>query len=421
MKAEPYWWEAARPEAPVPEALPAKVDVAVIGSGITGLAAALDLARGGRSVVVLDRDAIGGGASTRNAGYLGRTLKHGFGDIMGAHGLERAVAVYREMQAAFDSVADMVSDEGIDCGFARCGRFTAAPTPKHYEALARELELRQRHLGHPFEMLPRARQREAIATDLWHGGAIIPDLGALHPGKYHAGLHDRARAAGAVLRGGVTVTGVAPDADRVVVRTDRGLIEARDVLATTNGYTDDAAGLATRVLPFDAYMIATEPLPRATMERVIPLGRTVIDDGRNPLFVRPSPDGTRLLFGGHTGRRTRDPRRMAPVLRRSLVRLLPDLADVEISHVWTGRCAGTGDLYPHIGSEGRVHHAMGYCFAGVPMGTHLGRKLAARLLGRNSGATAFDTLPFRPVPAHALVTRLTPAVLRWWEWRDRAA
>jgi len=102
--------------------------------------AALDLARGGRDVVVLDRDAIGSGASTRNAGYLGRTLKHGFGDIMAAEGLARAIAVYAEMQAAFDSVAELVRDEGIDCGFVRCGRFTAAPTPAHYDALARELQ-----------------------------------------------------------------------------------------------------------------------------------------------------------------------------------------------------------------------------------------------------------------------------------------
>ncbi|WP_119420823.1 NAD(P)/FAD-dependent oxidoreductase [Desertibaculum subflavum] len=419
MKTEPYWWDAARPSRPEPEPLPPRADVVVIGGGITGLVAALDLARGGRHVVVLDRDAIGAGASTRNAGYLGRTLKHGFAEIMAADGLARAVAVYGEMQAAFDSVADLIRDEGIDCGFARCGRFTAAPTPAHYAALARELALRERHLGHPFEMLPRTRQHEEIATDLWHGGAVIPDLGALHPGLYHAGLAARAGAAGAVLHGGTAVRSVSAEADRTIVDTARGRIEARDVLATTNGYTDDAAGLRNHVLPFDAYMIATEPLPQTLMQRLIPQGRTVIDDGRNPLFVRPSPDGSRILFGGHTGRRVRDLGRMAARLRRSLIRLLPDLGDVAVGHVWTGRCAGTGDLYPHIGSRGRIHHAMGYCFAGVPMGTHLGRKLAARLLGRNSGATAFDGLPLRPVPAHGIAASLTPLVLRWWEWRDR--
>lgn len=420
MKTEPYWWDAARPGLPPVEKLPARADIVVIGGGITGLVAALDLARGGRHVVVLDRDAIGAGASTRNAGYLGRTLKHGFAEILAAEGLARAIAVYTEMQAAFDSVADLIRDEGIDCGFTRCGRFTAAPTPTHYEALARELALRETHLGHPFEMLPRARQHEAIATDLWHGGAVIPDLGALHPGLYHAGLAVRARAAGAFLHGSTAVLGVTTEIDRVIVETERGRIEARDVVATTNGYTDDAAGLRAHVLPFDAYMIATEPLPQALMQRLIPQGRTVIDDGRNPLFVRPSPDGSRILFGGHTGRRVRDLRRMAERLRRSLVRLLPDLHDVAVSHVWTGRCAGTGDLYPHIGSRGRIHHALGYCFAGVPMGTHLGRKLAARLLARNSGATAFDGLPFRPVPAHGIVAGMIPLILRWWEWRDRA-
>jgi len=418
LRAEPYWWDAARPEEPASPPPPARADVVVVGSGFTGLAAALDLARGGRDVVVLDRDAIGSGASTRNAGYLGRTLKHSFAAIADAHGLDRAIAVYREMQAAFDSVETLVRDEGIACGFERAGRFTAAPTPAHYEALARELALRERHLGHPFAMLPRARQHEEIATDLWHGGAVLPDLGAIHPGLYHAGLRDRARAAGVRLHARVTVAALAEEGRRVVVRTDRGRIEAGDVVLATNGYTGDLAGLDRRVLPFDAFMVATEPLPPATMDRVIPRRRTVIDDGRNPLFVRPSPDGTRLLFGGLTGRRTRDPCALVPALRRALVRLLPDLADVRLSHAWTGRCAGTRDLYPHIGSEGRIHHAMGYCFAGVPMGTHLGRTLAARLLGQRA-ATAFDELPFRPVPLHALAARLTPAVLRWWEWRDR--
>ncbi len=74
FKATPYWWDAA-PRPVLPETpLPATADVVVIGSGNVGLSAALTLARGGRDTLVLDADEIGHGASSRNAGYVGRTL-----------------------------------------------------------------------------------------------------------------------------------------------------------------------------------------------------------------------------------------------------------------------------------------------------------------------------------------------------------
>jgi glycine/D-amino acid oxidase-like deaminating enzyme len=190
----------------------------------------------------------------------------------------------------------------------------------------------------------------------------------------------------------------------------------------TNGYTGPATPWQQRrVLPFDAFMVATEPLSPELMRRVLPSNRTVIDDGRNGLFVRPSPDGTRILFGGHTGRPTTEPLDVAPGLYRALGILLPDLAKTRLSHAWTGRCAGTWDLYPHIGQHDGIHYAMGYCFAGVPMGSYMGGKLAARILGRNDVATPFDDLDFPAVPLHGAVSGLTPYLLRYWEWRDSAA
>ena len=108
FKETPYWWEAAPPLDLPPPPVPASVDAAIVGAGITGLNAALVLARSGRSVVVFDAGDLGQGASSRNAGYVGRTLKHGFGDLQRRHGTEHAIAIYREMQAAFDAVVERI-------------------------------------------------------------------------------------------------------------------------------------------------------------------------------------------------------------------------------------------------------------------------------------------------------------------------
>ena len=109
---DPYWWRAAPRQPAAARSVPKGADVVIVGSGFTGTVAALNLARAGRHVLVLDRGEPGAGASTRNAGYVGRTLKHSFGDILESEGLERAVQVYREMRQAFDCVFETVEAEG---------------------------------------------------------------------------------------------------------------------------------------------------------------------------------------------------------------------------------------------------------------------------------------------------------------------
>src|SRR5690242_1662828 len=150
IKYAPYWWDAAAPELQAATPLPSRVDVAVVGSGFTGMRAALELARAGRSVMVLDRDAAGSGAARRNAGYLGRVLKHSLADLMQQHGDAKGLAFYRELGDAFTGVIELIEREKIDCHLVRRGRFIAATSAKHYDALAVDLEAMREHLGYPF-------------------------------------------------------------------------------------------------------------------------------------------------------------------------------------------------------------------------------------------------------------------------------
>ena len=287
FRTEPWWWHAApRPEE-TPAPLPAETDVAIVGSGYTGLSCALTLARGGRDVAVLEADAPGFGASSRNAGFVGKVCKHGLGELVDTLGETKAVAVYRELGAAWDYVAELVEHEQIACHFTRCGRFVATATAKQYESLARDLELKERLLGEPFEMVPHAEQRREIGSERFRGGAIMPSLGSIHPGLYHLGLLERARNAGAAVFGSTPVTGVRRERGRFEVHTGRGVVRAREVVVATNGYT----GRATpwhyrRVVPFRGFMIATEPLCAEQLERALPRHRTYHDYMNNIDFLR---------------------------------------------------------------------------------------------------------------------------------------
>lgn len=422
FKEQPYWWDAA-PLPDLPEAAGATTaDVAIIGSGFTGLSAALHLLRAGRSVVVLDAEDAGYGASRRNAGYIGRTLKRDVMWLAERYGLDNAIAIYRELDAALQLVKQLVAEEGIDCHLNICGRFIGATSPAHYEILAKDLAAMKQHLGFEYHMVPRAEQHSEMATDVYFGGAVIPDLGSIHPGLYHKGLLDRVLALGGVVRARTPVQSIErrSDGKGFRIRTARGEVSVRDVAIATNGYTPrHFSWHARRVIPFQAYMAATEPIAAERLARLIPHGRTCIETQMNINYIRLAPDGSRLLFGGLTGRKIATAREMAPGLRDILVRILPDLAGIRLSHAWTGKCAGTFDFMPHIGVVDRIHYALGYNFAGVPMGTYLGRKMALRILGDPEGATAFERKAPPTLPLYGGNPWFVPLAMRWFDWHDR--
>jgi glycine/D-amino acid oxidase-like deaminating enzyme len=411
----PYWWDAAPLAESTGGTLAPAYDTVIVGSGYTGLRAALTLARAGRSVAVFDKERPGYGASRRNAGFLGRTLKKSYVDLKAAKGAAHASAIYRDLSMAYESTLAFIEEEGIDCHAVRCGRLIAATSAAHYAGLERELAGMKADLGLPYTMLPRARMREEMATDLYDGSAVIPDLGSLHPGLYHRGLMERALSAGVAIFGNREVTAIAQGR----VTTTAGETRARDVVVATNGYTPKSLPWhARRVIPFVGYMAATEPLPPELLQKQLPHRRTVIDSTLDIDFFRPAPDSPRLLFGGATANGLKDPAAIAALLHGRLARALPDLAAVKLSHVWTGQCAGTFDMMPHIGCHDGIWYGMGYNFAGVPMGSFFGLKIAQRILGLPALASAFEAAAFPTLPFYRGSPWFLPIAMRYFAWKD---
>jgi glycine/D-amino acid oxidase-like deaminating enzyme len=420
LKLTPYWWDHV-PRPALPEgAPPPNADVVVIGSGYTGLGAALQTARGGRATVVLDAEDAGWGCSTRNGGQISTSIKPGYAALTRRFGADRAFRIIQEGHNSLAWAASFVAEETIDCDFRIAGRFHAAHKPASYEALARQLATQPKGLEVEAHMVPRAEQRRELGTDAYFGGVLFARHASVDPGRFHQGMLDRALAAGATVIPHCAATAIHREGGGFRVEHAGGSIAARNVVVATNGYTGALTPwLRRRVIPVGSYIIATEPIPHDTMATLMPRDRIVSDTRKVVYYYRASPDGQRILFGGRVSHDETDPTVSGPRLHAEMTRIFPELARIRISHSWAGFVAYTFDEMMHVGAQDGLYYAMGYCGSGVGMAGYLGMRIGQQVLGRKDGATAFDGLPFATRPYYwGKPWFLAPAVA-YYRWCDR--
>jgi glycine/D-amino acid oxidase-like deaminating enzyme len=411
-------WTETAPASPGPAAAvpPARTDVAIVGGGYTGLAAARALARRGVDVTVLERHVIGWGASSRNGGFVLPGFKPDVEVLARKLGIAEARRLFELSKQAVEGLEALVADEAIDCDYARCGTIILAAKAGHLVGLERSRQFLRDHLGHETTLLTRADLRHEIGSTRYHGGLLDPLAGAVQPACLVQGLARAAAGAGARLVEGVEVRGLERRREGWTVAMSAGTILASEVLIATNGYTGPAVpALQRRVVPVGSYLIATPPLDPALAARLVPRLR-VLSDTKNLLYYfRLSPDG-RMVFGGRAAFTPTPVARSAEILARGMVEVFPELVGVPVEYAWGGQVAFTVDQMPHAGRLDGVHYALGYGGHGVAMATWLGARMGDALAG--AGEIPRLTAPFRAVPLYGGTPWFLPLVGGYYRVRD---
>lgn len=416
---KPYWWEAAPRREKNDLSLPHRTDVAIVGSGFTGLSAALTLLGRGRDVVVLDRGFPGYGASTRNGGQIGSgNQKFRVKRLVELCGEKKAAALLREGTCMLDYIEHFIISEKIDCHFRRCGRFRGAIRPEHYEAMARDMEDLKRVAGVESFMIPRSEQLSEIGSDVFFGGCVLPNDASLHPALYHSSLVHRVQDRGGAIIGNAGARRISRESDGFLIETDAGKLLCRDVLVATNGYTSGLVRpLQRRIVTVRSGLIATAALPAEIMARLMPNNRVYGNTNRAFYYFRAAPGENRIIWGGRAGRA----KGLCGFrhLARDLLTVFPELGDVIVTHAWDGQIGYTYDELPHLGcmADG-IHYAVGYCGTGVSRATYFGHKVALQILGDPEGKTAFDDIAFPAFPVHPVARLAVPVVESWYRFRD---
>lgn len=386
----PYWWDDVTWPDLTPEP-PGEVDLLVIGGGYTGLSAAIAAHDAGATVVVVDSGLPGEGASTRNGGMLGAHPRLGWTVLAKRYGEAAADALFTEAGTALNWVKDLIDQENIECDYAETGRIQLAYTDAQFDAQKSLAAQVSEKGGVPCHILSRDEIADDIITPLYKGGMMFPNHAAVHPAKFHHGFLN------AALRRGIPVVAHCPVFKLTRVRhqhqatTTHGLISANKVVLATNGYTGAPfPWIAARVFPVPSYLIATEQMSPNQIGELAPGGRMMVETRAFHSYFRPSPDGTRIIFGGRAALVEINLSKAAHRLHDKLSAIWPQLQDVTLSHVWTGNTGYTFGHMPHVGHHNGVHYALGYSGGGTVLAPWLGRKAALQALGLEEGATAFS-------------------------------
>ncbi len=412
------WYAAtAHPLPPFPGLQgAAHADICVIGGGYTGLSAALHLAEAGADVVLLEAQRLGFGASGRNGGQVGSGQRRDQIALEARYGRDAARLLWQAAEDAKALVRGLIARHGIDAAW-RDGVAHAEWTAKEADETRRYAEHLARAYGYDqAEPLDRAGLRALVPSDAFQGGMIDRGAGHIHPLRFALGLAGAAAAAGVRLHEGAEVHDIRGGR----VATGRGHVEAEHVVLATNGYHGNLdPQVAARVMPINNFIVATQPLG-ARAAGVLTEDIAVADGKFVVSYWRLSEDG-RLLFGGGESYGDRFPRDIAAVVRKPMLRIYPQLAEIGIDYAWGGTLGITATRMPDIARlAGGLWTAAGYSGHGVALATLAGRLIAEAIRGDTAGFDVMARVRPGPFPGLRTLRRpLTRLAMTWYAMRDR--
>lgn len=394
----------------------------MIGGGFTGVNTAIELAQRGLSVILLEARRIGWGASGRNGGQLIRGIGHdvsGFARHVGEEGVRYL------QRAGIDSVAlvgERIREHGIDCDL-RWGFCELANTPAQFAAFKGEQESLAA-LGYlPETRLVAAQDMaQVVGSQLYAGGLVDMGSGHLHPLNLVLGEARVAEALGVRIFEHSAVLQLI-HGDTVQVRCAGGSVRAGSLVLACNAHLDELEPrLSGKVLPAGSYIIATEPLPAALADELIPQNLALCDQKVGLDYYRLSAD-RRLLFGGACHYSGRDPVDIAAYMRPKMLKVFPQLANTAIDFQWGGKIGITANRFPQVGrlqQYPNVFYAQGYSGHGLNV-THWCARLLAEGIhaGASQGLDTFSRVPHMTFPGgKALRSPLLALGMVWYRLRE---
>ncbi|RLE13316.1 MAG: FAD-dependent oxidoreductase, partial [Actinobacteria bacterium] len=300
-KPKVYWTDDPEaPERAEPLVGAAAADLVVVGAGFSGLWAAILAVTDspGRSVVIVEADTAGFGASSRNGGFLEASLTHGIGNGI-SHWPSEFDLLERLGDENFRAIVDFINNNDLDVGLEETGVIGVATQPWHVGEI-RETQAMHHRFDQSAEFLDRSTVRSRVDSPTYLAGLYVPDGTAIiNPAQLAWGLRRVAESLGVVLYDDSPVTGVEETGDRLVVKTPRGSVRTSKVVVATTAYRSPIRKMRRLIVPVYDYVLMTEPLTAEQMATLRWEGREGLSDVSSQFHYYRLTVDNRILWGGY--------------------------------------------------------------------------------------------------------------------------
>jgi glycine/D-amino acid oxidase-like deaminating enzyme len=415
------FWHAELGGLPAPRARlegDATADVCIVGAGYTGLWTAHYLRRldPGLSIIVLEREVAGFGASGRNGGWLTGAFAWNHARYMAAEGGREGVRrMIRALALTPREVMEEAARLGIAADILPCDEITVATTPAQMARIEAEAATRAAFdvAEDRIRLIGAAEARGRIDIPGLRGALLTAGVARIQPARLVRGLARAVEGAGVRICEGTEVRAIAPGR----VTTAHGIVRAPVILRATEGFTARLPGHRRDWLPLNSAQIVTEPLPAAVWERIGWAGHELVGNAANLYFYAQRTREGRIAFGGRgqpyrfgSGIDDNGEAGQATIawLVEGLRRHFPAAAGARIDHAWCGVLGVPRDWCASVGFDraSGIGWAGGYVGVGVATSNLAARSLADLVLGRESELAALPWVNRRP-------RRWEPEPLRW--------
>jgi gamma-glutamylputrescine oxidase len=399
-----YAATAATPQRWKPLVGDRRCDVAVVGGGLAGLSAALELRQRGFDVVVLEARTCGAGASGRNGGQAIHGLACEMATIEAQVGIAQARRIWAMSLEALDLIRERIASHSIACEW-HDGFLSLAVGARKGSQLAAWADRMARVYAFETQRIAADDLAGWIASERFHSGYHDRRSGHLHPLKYCQGLARAASAAGAQINESTPVSAISPGAVATLV-TPAGKVRADQVLLAGNVYLDGLVpSLKPRIMPVGTYIACSQVLDRGVADALIPSRSAVCDTNFAVDYFRTTADN-RMLYGGLVSYTLTTPRDLVNSMRRRMVATFPQLAQSRIDYTWGGfvdismnRAPDFGRLQPASRkAPPNVYYLQGFSGHGLALTGLAGKLVAEAMSGDASRFDVFAKLQHRPFP-----------------------